>query len=74
MKGKDCQSAADLYRNVLRDDPGNLLVLLNLAEVEAERGNHDEAMRLTEEALQRHPNSPKAAMARRRPVPNADVP
>lgn len=73
---REVDAAADLYRNVLRDDPGNLLVLLNLAEVEAERGNHDESMRLTEEALQRYPNSPQAqeAMARRRPVPNADVP
>jgi len=65
--GKDADAAV-IYRQLLAESPGTLMILLNLSEVEAALGNRAEAMMLAERAVRLHPGSAdaKSCLERRR--------
>lgn len=59
LTGKDADAAV-IYRQLLAESPGTLMILLNLAEVEASLGNRADALALAERAVRLHPGSADA--------------
>ncbi len=66
LTGQD-QEAAKIYRELLAATPESLMILINLSQVEAAIGNHQDALNLAEKAARLYPQSPvaKDCLARR---------
>ncbi len=73
--GRDADAAA-LYRDLLKERPDWVLLLVNLSEVEEALGNKDEALRLAERAAKIAPDlaAVQECLARRRAETNPPAP